>query len=170
MWRPGWDCSGNPNQRRFRPFGDVPLFEKMLRINMLGDILAVESGYEEGCRWGANKTPPSSSSLGEAGQAYWMAWIAASYPRPSRANAGEPLASSPGGLVPRGWLPCPQEPCPAESLGPAIAGRLYRLSLCMTRLAPNASCAPGTLPCSRSRRFFELPLGIGLHGASSPLG
>ena len=53
MWRPGWDCRGNPNQRRFRPFGDVSLFEKMLRINMLGDILAVESGYEEGCRWGA---------------------------------------------------------------------------------------------------------------------
>ena len=44
---------GNPNQRRFRPLGDVPLFEKMLCINMLGDILAVESGYEEGCKWGA---------------------------------------------------------------------------------------------------------------------
>ena len=53
MWRPGWGCSGNPNQRRFRPLGDVPLFEKMLSINGLGDILAVESGYEEGCRWGA---------------------------------------------------------------------------------------------------------------------
>jgi len=25
----------------------------MLRINGLGDILAVESGYEEGCKWGA---------------------------------------------------------------------------------------------------------------------
>jgi hypothetical protein len=48
---------GNPNQRRFRPLGDVPLFEKMLRINGLGDILAVESGYEEGCFWGANKPP-----------------------------------------------------------------------------------------------------------------
>lgn len=54
MWRPGWDCSGNPHQRRFRPLGDVPLFEKMLRINVLGDILAVESGYEEGCKRGAN--------------------------------------------------------------------------------------------------------------------
>lgn len=53
MWRPGWDCSGNPHQRRFRPLGDVPLFEKMLRINVLGDILAVESGYEEGCKRGA---------------------------------------------------------------------------------------------------------------------
>jgi DNA gyrase subunit A len=30
----------------------VPLFEKILCINGLGDILAVESGYEEGCRWG----------------------------------------------------------------------------------------------------------------------
>ena len=55
MWRPGWDCSGNPNQRRFRPLGGVPLFEKILCINGLGDILAVESGYEEGCRWGASK-------------------------------------------------------------------------------------------------------------------
>ena len=65
MWRPGWGCSGNPHQRPclrrcrrrgrqgFRPVGDVPLFEKMLRINMLSDILAVESGYEEGCEWGA---------------------------------------------------------------------------------------------------------------------
>jgi len=53
MWRPGWDCNGNPNQRRFRPFEDVSLFEKMLRINLLGDILAVESGYEDGCKWGA---------------------------------------------------------------------------------------------------------------------
>ena len=35
------------------PLGDVPLFEKMLSINGLGDILAVESGYEEGCKWGA---------------------------------------------------------------------------------------------------------------------
>jgi len=53
MLRPGWDCSGNPHQRRFRPFEDVSLFEKMLRINVLGDILAVESGYEEeGCRRG----------------------------------------------------------------------------------------------------------------------
>jgi hypothetical protein len=39
---------GNPNQRRFRPLGDLPLFEKMLRINVLGDIPAVESGYDEG--------------------------------------------------------------------------------------------------------------------------
>jgi hypothetical protein len=29
----------------------VPPFEKMLFINWLGDILAVESGYEEGCKW-----------------------------------------------------------------------------------------------------------------------
>ncbi len=37
----------------FPPLGDVPLFEKMFSINVLGDILAVESGYEEGCKWGA---------------------------------------------------------------------------------------------------------------------
>jgi len=64
MWRPGWDCSGNPNQRPFPPLGDVPLFENLpaeqrtaqagiLSINELCDILAVESGYEEGCKWGA---------------------------------------------------------------------------------------------------------------------
>jgi len=53
MWRPGWDCSRNPHQRRFRPLGDVPLFEKILCIYELGDILAVESGYEEGCKRGA---------------------------------------------------------------------------------------------------------------------
>lgn len=52
MWRPGWDCSGNPHQRRFRPLGGVLFFEKLFRINGLGDILAVESGYEEGCEWG----------------------------------------------------------------------------------------------------------------------
>jgi len=46
---------GNPHQRHFRTLGDVPLFEKILRINGLGDILAVESGYEEGCKWGARK-------------------------------------------------------------------------------------------------------------------
>jgi len=51
--RPGWDCSGNPHQRRFRPLGDVPLFKKIIVYNGLGDILAVESGYEEGCKWGA---------------------------------------------------------------------------------------------------------------------
>jgi hypothetical protein len=61
MWRPGWDCSGNPNQRRFRPLGDLPLFEKILCINGLGDILAVESGYEEGCKWGARKQSPVNS-------------------------------------------------------------------------------------------------------------
>jgi hypothetical protein len=47
-------AGGNPHQRRFRPLGDVSLFEKMLRINVLGDILAAESGYEEGCRRGAS--------------------------------------------------------------------------------------------------------------------
>jgi len=42
----------------------VPLFENLpaeqitaqagiLSINVLDDILAVESGYEDGCRWGA---------------------------------------------------------------------------------------------------------------------
>lgn len=36
------------------PLGDVPLFEKILCINGLDDILAVESGYEEGCKRGAN--------------------------------------------------------------------------------------------------------------------
>ncbi|MBW1723464.1 MAG: hypothetical protein JRJ78_15585 [Deltaproteobacteria bacterium] len=47
----------------FRPLGDVPLFENlpaeqrtaqagMLRINGLGDILAVESGYGEGRKRG----------------------------------------------------------------------------------------------------------------------
>jgi len=46
---------GNPNQCRFRPLGDVPLFEKILCINGLGDILAVESGYEEGCKRGAKQ-------------------------------------------------------------------------------------------------------------------
>ena len=55
---------GNPHQRRFRPFGDVPLFEKMLRINMLGDILAVESGYEEGCARGTRIAKPSAITLG----------------------------------------------------------------------------------------------------------
>jgi len=57
MWLPGWGCSGNPNQRRFRPLGDVSFFEKMLSINGLGDILAVESGYEEGCKWGDFNPP-----------------------------------------------------------------------------------------------------------------
>jgi len=46
---------GNPHQRRFRPLGDVRLFEKILRINWLGDILKVESGYEEGCKRGAKQ-------------------------------------------------------------------------------------------------------------------
>lgn len=32
---------------------DLLLFEKTLRINGLGYILAVESGYEEGCKRGA---------------------------------------------------------------------------------------------------------------------
>ncbi len=54
---------GNPHQRRFRPLGDVPLFDKMLRINVLGDILAVESGYEEGCKWGAGQKPTEKSGL-----------------------------------------------------------------------------------------------------------
>ena len=61
MWRPGWDCSGNLHQYRFRPLGDVPLFEKVLSINILGDILAVESGYEEGCKWGARQKPTDFS-------------------------------------------------------------------------------------------------------------
>jgi len=52
---------GNPNQRRFRPLGDVPLFEKMLRIYGLAYILAVESGYEEGCKWGAILMAASNS-------------------------------------------------------------------------------------------------------------
>jgi len=39
----------------------VPLFEKMLCINWLGDILAVESGYEEGCKWGARQKPTDFS-------------------------------------------------------------------------------------------------------------
>lgn len=39
------------------PLGDVPLFEKIFCINGLGDIQAVESGYEEGCEWGAKKKP-----------------------------------------------------------------------------------------------------------------
>ena len=53
--------SGNPHQRRFRPLGDVPLFEKILCINGLGDILAVESGYEEGCKRGARQKPTDFS-------------------------------------------------------------------------------------------------------------
>ena len=40
---------------------DVPLFEKMLSINGLGDILAVESGYEEGCKRGARQKPTDFS-------------------------------------------------------------------------------------------------------------
>jgi len=39
----------------------VPLFEKMLSINGLGDILAVESGYEEGCKRGARQKPTDFS-------------------------------------------------------------------------------------------------------------
>jgi len=35
------------------PPGKVPLFEKMLSIKALDDILTVKSGYEEGCRWGS---------------------------------------------------------------------------------------------------------------------
>ena len=54
---------GNPHQRRFCPRGDVPLFETMLSINWPGDILAVESGYEEGCKRRANYFSLPSSNL-----------------------------------------------------------------------------------------------------------
>jgi len=42
----------------FRALGDVPFFEKMFRINALGDIPAVESGCEEGCSRGDRKFSP----------------------------------------------------------------------------------------------------------------
>ena len=46
----------------FPPLGDVPLFEKILCINGLGDILAVESGYE-GLQAGRLNGESSSSAL-----------------------------------------------------------------------------------------------------------
>ena len=43
-----------------RPLGNVPFFERLLCINGIGDILAVGSGYEEGCKWGARLKPRTS--------------------------------------------------------------------------------------------------------------
>jgi len=53
MWRPVGTVAEIRINAVSGPLGDVPLFEKMLSINGLGDILAMESGYEEGCKWGA---------------------------------------------------------------------------------------------------------------------
>jgi len=105
MWRPGWDCSGNRSQRRFRPAGNGLLFDNSLNYEGLRLDSRMEKGYEEGCTWGASLSRRNNGRSG-----LLPAWGFQRFPPESARVVGpswvlEMRVGSPAGpLSARKWL------------------------------------------------------------------